>query len=101
MASSLNSFYALLAIFPPLALPILLGGVTGAEFWRLVLMLVSTLFFSLCAGIFVSAISREERNALGSTLGILLAVTLLPLIFRLLPWSGFAWIASVSPAVGF
>src|SRR5882762_4511324 len=37
MATSLNSFYGLLAIFPPLALPILLGGVTGSEFWRLAL----------------------------------------------------------------
>src|SRR2546423_9079088 len=65
MATSLNSFYAVLAIFPPLAIPILVGGVPGGEFWRLVLVLINTLFFSLCAGLFVSAISRDEQKAWG------------------------------------
>src|SRR4051794_14875418 len=85
MATSLNSFYGLLAIFPPLALPILVGGVTGGEFWRLVLTLANTLFFSLCTGMFVSSISREERAAWGTTLAILLLITLAPIAFRFLP----------------
>jgi hypothetical protein len=63
MGSSLNSIYCLLAILPPLAVPITLGGVTGGEFWRLVLVLVNTLFFSLSAGMLVSALSYQERRA--------------------------------------
>ena len=39
-ALSLTSFYALIALIPALAIPVLLGGVTGAEFWRLVLALM-------------------------------------------------------------
>jgi hypothetical protein len=62
-AASLSSFYGVLAIIPALAIPVLLGGVTGTEFWRVVLALLNTLFFSLTAGMFVSAISREERKA--------------------------------------
>src|ERR1041385_8056394 len=53
-ASSLTSFYSLLAMIPALAVPVLLGGVTGAEFWRLVLALINALFFSLTAGTFRS-----------------------------------------------
>ena len=66
-ASSLTSFYALLAMVPALAIPVLLGGVTGAEFWRLVLALINALFFSLTAGTFVSSISRDERRAWAAT----------------------------------
>src|SRR5205814_3983297 len=57
LATSLKNFYALLALFPPLAITFCLGGVTGGEFWRLVLLLTNTLFFSLTVGMFVSSIS--------------------------------------------
>src|SRR6267378_1005157 len=96
MARSLSAAYGLLAIFPVLAITLTMGGVTAGEFWRLVLMLVSTLFFSLCTGIFVSSISREERNALGITVGILLCITCVPLIFRLIPLPALSWVPSVS-----
>jgi ABC-type transport system involved in multi-copper enzyme maturation permease subunit len=66
-ASSLTSFYALLAMIPALAIPVLLGGVTGGEFWRLVLALINALFFSLTAGTFISSISRDERKAWSGT----------------------------------
>jgi ABC-type transport system involved in multi-copper enzyme maturation permease subunit len=78
-ASSLTSFYALLAMVPALAVPVLLGGVTGAEFWRLVLALINALFFSLTTGTFVSSISRDERRAWSSTFALILSfVVLLP-----------------------
>lgn len=99
MASSLNSFYALLAIFPPLALPILIGGVTGAEFWRLVLMLVNTLFFSLCSGMFVSALGRDERKTLANALAIVVGITFGPIVFQ--SFASTSWLASISPGVGF
>src|SRR6266568_4499175 len=80
IATSLNSFYSLLAIFPPLALPLLLGGVTAGEFWRLVLVLLNTLFFSVTAGLAVSAASRDEYKARGAALAILLLFAAGPLL---------------------
>ena len=71
LASSLSSFYALLAMIPALAVPVLLGGVTGGEFWRLVLALINALFFSLTAGTFVSSISRDERRAWTGTFALI------------------------------
>src|SRR5438874_2123824 len=55
-ATSLNAFYGLLALFPVMAIPLLLGGVTGTEFWRVVLVSVNNLLFSLAVGMFCSAV---------------------------------------------
>lgn len=62
-ATSLNAFYGMLAVFPVMAIPLLVGGVTIQEFWRVVLVAVNTLFFSLSVGMFCSAVSREDRKA--------------------------------------
>ncbi len=64
LATSLNAFYALFALFPVLALPLLLGGVTAGEFWRKMLALLNALFFSLALGIWISARSRESEKVL-------------------------------------
>ena len=83
IASSLTSFYALLAMIPALAVPVLLGGVTGGEFWRLVLALMNALFFSLTAGMFVSSISRNERRAwVGTFVLIGLFVVVIPAVSK-------------------
>lgn len=80
-ATSLNCCYGLLAVFPILAIPILLGGLAVGEFWRVVLVLSNTLFFSLSAGILASAVSYNERKAMAAALTlILLTVALPPLI---------------------
>ena len=93
-ASSLTSFYSLLAMIPALAIPVLLGGVTGAEFWRLVLALVNALFFSLTAGTFVSSISRDERRAWSGTFALVLLFTVLvPVVSRSLHVPGI-WLFS-------
>lgn len=63
-ATSLNAFYGILALFPVMAIPLLVGGVTIAEFWRVVLAAMNLLFFSLAVGMFCSAISRDERRAM-------------------------------------
>src|SRR5262245_5828924 len=76
MATSLNSFYGLLAIFPPLAIPLVIGGVTVGEFWRLVLALINILFFSLAVGLAASSASRDERRAWTGTVALVLATTL-------------------------
>jgi ABC-type transport system involved in multi-copper enzyme maturation permease subunit len=64
VATSLNAFYGILALFPVMAISLLLGGVTVGEFWRVVLVALGTLFFSLAVGMFCSAISRDERRAM-------------------------------------
>ena len=73
-AMSLNSFYGLLSILPLLAFPLLLGGVTPGEYWRMALALLNILFFSLCLGLFVSSVTREPERAQG---GALIAIILI------------------------
>jgi ABC-type transport system involved in cytochrome c biogenesis permease component len=75
VAGSLDTFFGLLAILPILGLTLMLGGVTGAEFWRLALVFVTTLFFSLGIGMFASAISHDARQAMTRALLLLLIIT--------------------------
>lgn len=75
-ASSLNAFYGVLAVFPVMAIPLLMGGVTITEFWRVVLVAMNTLFFSLAVGMFCSAISRDERRSMVVALLAILFFTL-------------------------
>ncbi len=81
VSNSIPSQYGLLSILPVLALPLLMGGVSNGEFWRMVLVLLVTLFFSLSVGMIVSAISRETRQAMMLTIGIIIFLTaILPAI---------------------
>ncbi len=79
-ATSLNSIYGLISILPVLALPLLLGGVTPGEFWRVTLALLNILFFSLSTGMLVSAVSRRERLASGGTFTLITLIAALPLL---------------------
>jgi hypothetical protein len=80
VSTSLGALYGLLAVMPVLALPLLLGGITNGEFWRVVLVLVNTFLFSLAIGIFGSAISRDARRAMAANLVLLLLfMVVLPL----------------------
>lgn len=71
LATSLRCVFALLAIFPVLAITLLMGGVTAGQFWRTILALCHALFFSLAAGMFVSALSHHPQKALAGTLILL------------------------------
>src|SRR5437762_4983713 len=73
-ATSLNCIYGLFAIFPVLAIPLLLGGVSVDEFWRVTLALMNALFNSLAAGILVSAMSKSPRRAMMCTFLLLLFI---------------------------
>ncbi|HTL18646.1 MAG TPA: ABC transporter permease subunit, partial [Patescibacteria group bacterium] len=72
LATSLRGSYALLAIFPILGTTLLMGGVTGGQFWRSSLALVNALFYSLAVGLLVSALSRNSQHALAGTFFLLL-----------------------------
>src|SRR5687768_6017918 len=62
-ANSFRALYSLIAIFPVLTIPLLLGGLVGQEIFRMALVLLVTLIFSLTLGLFVSAVSRHDRKA--------------------------------------
>jgi hypothetical protein len=74
LATSLRAGYSLLAIFPILALTLIMGGVTGGQFWRCALALVNALFCSLTAGLLASSVSRDSLRAMAGTFLVLLLV---------------------------
>jgi ABC-type transport system involved in cytochrome c biogenesis permease component len=71
LATSLRAFYALLAVFPILGITLMMGGVTGVQFWKTALALVNALFSSLAVGLFISAVSRDSQKALAGTLVVM------------------------------
>ena len=104
MSSSLRSFYGLLAIFPVLALPLLMGGVTGADFWRMQLVLINGLFFSLALGMFVSSVNHDSQKALHTTFLLLTLVLVgFPLLDPFYHWTSMdrLFLASASPGTIF
>lgn len=85
VSTSIRAFYGLLAILPVLALPLLMGGMTFGEFYRMVILLVATIFFSLASGMLVSAISQDTRAAMLGTLAVMIFFAgLLPTFWSLL-----------------
>jgi ABC-type transport system involved in multi-copper enzyme maturation permease subunit len=78
-ASSITALYGLLAMLPMLAVPLLMGGVSGAQFARMAVLLLNTMFVSLAAGVLISAWSQHERVAMMGTVLVLLGVTAGPL----------------------
>lgn len=81
LATSLRGGYSVLAIFPILGVTLLMGGVTGAQFWRCTLALLNALFFSLAAGLLVSAVSRDSQRAMAGTFLLLLLLCAMGPIF--------------------
>lgn len=101
MASSLNSFYGLLAVFPALAVPLVVGGVTVGELWRLVLALLNTMFLSVCVGLIVSSLCRDERRAWISASAALLFLAVAPPLLLNVPWLASTPLATTSPTTAF
>jgi ABC-type transport system involved in cytochrome c biogenesis permease component len=67
-----------------LSIPLLLGSVTGSEFWRMCLLLLNTLVFSLAVGLVISSVGLEERQVmLGSFFALLLLAFGFPALWRL------------------
>lgn len=74
---SLNTAQTLMGILPVLALSIVLGGVSGGEFWRITLVLLNTLLFSLATGMFASSISVRPGRAMTAA-GFLIVLFTIP-----------------------
>lgn len=68
---ALASVYALLAIFPIMALPLLMGGITGTEFFHTVLALMNAIFASLVAGLIASVMFTRQFPAVAFAVGLM------------------------------
>jgi len=79
-ATSVQAFYGLLAVVPVLAIPLIMGGVTNGEFWRVVLVLVITFVFSLATGMVVSALARTYEQAMAWNFYLMLLFAVGPVI---------------------
>jgi len=84
-AHALNLLCALMAAFPILGLAIGAGGVTAGEFWRLQLVLLDTVFLAAAGGLWGSARSHGDHEALLRASALVAALTLLPALACLLP----------------
>jgi len=73
--SSARSFYSLMAVFPVLMIPVLMGGVEGEEIGRMTLVLLNTMLFSMSIGLLVSACSRQSRKAQVGAFSVVALVT--------------------------
>ena len=74
----LVAFYAMLGFAPMLMLPLVAGGVTGAEVGRMALVLMNVLFLSLVTGLCVSVHARSQPGAVLGSFGVLAIITILP-----------------------
>jgi len=74
-STSVRSGFALLALFPIVGVTLLFGGVTGAQFFKSALTLLSTLAVSLSAGMLSSALSRQPQKSMALTLLVLAVLT--------------------------
>lgn len=100
VATSINALYGIVAIFPILALPLLMGGVPLLSFGLLVAVLLTTLLFSLSLGLLASTICVQAKRAGG--LAILMILTFtggFPLLGMLLLHK--EWLASEESIVPF
>jgi hypothetical protein len=88
-SSSLQTVFAVLAAMPILGLPLLMGGTTGGEFARLLLVLLSTVLWSLALGMAVSAWGNDSRSTFVLTLGSVMLLGCVPPVLALfVSWSG-------------
>jgi ABC-type transport system involved in multi-copper enzyme maturation permease subunit len=100
-ATSLNTIYAILAVVPLMAIPILMGGVGTGEFWRVAIVAMNLLLFSLSVGIFASSVSRSEHRAMLLSFVIIAVLIIAPWLMSLRGWGSgqerTEWLALFSP----
>ena len=78
VSSSLHCAYGLLVVVPMLAMALLFGGVSLGEIGRTALVLANTLFFSLAAGVFASALTQNDRKAVFGTILMVFILSAVP-----------------------
>lgn len=104
LATSLRTFYSLLAIFPVMAFSFVLGGVAAEDFRHTLLALCNALFFSLALGMAVSVVSRDSNKAMTAAAGAMVVfLFIIPGLDSLLPGgnAGVPVFGLLSPAFAF
>ncbi|HEX7860587.1 MAG TPA: ABC transporter permease subunit [Verrucomicrobiae bacterium] len=94
-AAAIRSLSTLLTFVPVLAVTLLVGGTTGGEFWRTILVLVLVLWFSLSLCLCISTFSR--KGALSSSLVWLIAICIVPYAGYFFGRAAGTWTAPLSP----
>lgn len=105
-AHALNALYALAAVFPVMAIPWFVGGVTGDEFWKTTLSLLNVLFVGTTAGLAASAMNVRQGAAAWTALWITAVVHLggpLASVTLGLGFGGGPWLLprALSPGMAF
>ncbi len=77
--AAVTTLYTLLATLPIAGLAILFGGVTGGQFFRCILALLSALAVSLACGAWASVRCRDGMVAIATATALLMGATVLPL----------------------
>jgi ABC-type transport system involved in multi-copper enzyme maturation permease subunit len=72
LALSLNPVYCAVSALPLLALSVVLGGVTGGEFWRMAAVWLNTLFFSMAVGLCCSAVAWHNFRSFTAASALLI-----------------------------
>jgi ABC-type transport system involved in multi-copper enzyme maturation permease subunit len=100
---SLNAFYGMLAVFPVLAISLLAGGVSAGEFWRVCLVLVNALFYSVAASMWVSALCKSSSRAMASAVCLLAGLIAVSFVAHEMssPGSALFFIGALSPLPAF
>jgi ABC-type transport system involved in multi-copper enzyme maturation permease subunit len=73
-SSALTSVYGLLAIFPLMALPLLMGGITFDHFLRTVVGLLDGILFALAVGFLASVLCRRQFMAISLAVGLVVGL---------------------------
>lgn len=73
-STALSSVYGFMAIFPMLALPLLMGGITFNFFARTVVALLNAMGFALTMGFLASVICRRQFMAIATAMGLAVGV---------------------------
>jgi len=94
-SAAVQSLGIVLAILPAFAVPLLIGGVTAGECWRIMFTLMLALTLALAVGIAASSVASSGLLAISLALLMLFAISAPVLIagaFSLSGVSDFAWL---------
>lgn len=97
VGAGIHAACALLALFPVLALSWILGGFTGAEVLRFLLVGLNVLFVSLTVGLAVSAWGQRPGAVVAGTAIVLAALFFWPMLVKLVNPPGAESWAGLSP----
>src|SRR5688572_23595827 len=73
-AHSMQILFLVLAILPIMGVPMMLGGVSGGQLWKVVLALLNALLFGGAVGMLISTLVRNQRHAYSAAAGIVVLI---------------------------